>query len=505
MASNDASRLPPITPEHRRAAAGQYERANQVIATGNFDYGIQLLLSCCKLDPGNLIYRQALRRTEKARYRNNMRGSLLAGMRTWTVRARIKAAKRVRDYIKVLEHGERVLAYNPWDTRTQMDMAEAADFLGLLDLAVWSLEQARQKNPQDLLVNRGLARMYEKRGNFTQAIALWELIRKALPTDPEAQDKAMNLAASETIARGHYDEVVSHPEDGSSAAKGDTRSSARPMDGKAAGRLSPVQDNRTAESPSEKAAPFPSDRADRGEVARLKTRIEADPTNPNAYMHLASYYRRLGQLDQAIDVLRQALAPTGKNFELSAELADMEIEPFRNNLQITEEKLRTNPDDPELRKIRVRLLKEINSRELELFRQKTDRYPTELSHRFELGLRLLRAGQTDEAIRELQAARADPRNHWRARLYLGYCFKNRNNWRLAKRNFEEALQEAPANEDAARKEILFQLAHGSADAGDWTTAVDMGHELANLDFTYNDIGRLLDEWNARSQQANAPK
>src|SRR5713226_7316352 len=74
MASNDATHLPPVTPDHRRAAAGQYERANQVIATGNFDYGIQLLLSCCKLEPANLIYRQNLRRTEKARYKNNLRG-----------------------------------------------------------------------------------------------------------------------------------------------------------------------------------------------------------------------------------------------------------------------------------------------------------------------------------------------------------------------------------------------------------------------------------------------
>jgi tetratricopeptide (TPR) repeat protein len=521
MASNDASRLPPITPEHRRAAAGQYERANQVIATGNFDYGIQLLLSCCKLDPGNLIYRQSLRRTEKAKYKNNMRGTVLAGLRTWTRRARIKAAKRTGDYVKVLEHGEQVLAFNPWETRTQMDMAEAADALGLLDLAVWTLEQARQKNPQDLAVNRSLARLYEKRGNFTQAIALWELIRKALPRDIEAQDKATNLAASETIARGHYDEVVPHPEsDEEDAEQPEHKPGVRPADGKAPGRLASdklptshesraggrATDGKTPDSQPDKfPSAFPADRADRGEVGRLKARIDADPTNANAYLHLASHYRRLGQLDQAREVLQQGLAPSGNHFELSLELADLEIEPFRNNLNITEEKLRTNPQDEELRRIRIRLRKEINSRELELYRQKADRYPTELGNRFELGLRLLRAGQTDEAIRELQAARADPRNHWRALLYLGYCFKNRNNWRLAKRNFEESLQQMPPGEDSGRKEVLFQLAQGAADAAEWTVAIDMAHELANLDFTYNDIGRLLDEWTARMHQANAPK
>src|ERR1700694_1736401 len=109
MPETGASILPPPTPEHRRIAAGQFERANQVIATGNYDYGIQLLLTCCKLDPANLIYRQALRQTEKTKYKNNRRGSRLALLTTSAARAKMKAAKRARDYLKVLVHGEEVL------------------------------------------------------------------------------------------------------------------------------------------------------------------------------------------------------------------------------------------------------------------------------------------------------------------------------------------------------------------------------------------------------------
>ena len=206
MANTSALRLPPPSPEHRKVAAGQFERANQVIATGNFDYGIRLLLSCCRLDPANLIYRQALRRTEKTKYRNNLRGSWHARFSTLPVRTKIKAAKRAADYIRVLELGESLLARNPWDTGAQLDMAEAADQLGLLDIAVWILEQARHKDPRDVIVNRFLARQYEKRGNFAQAIALWELVRRADPRDVEAQSKSKDLAANETILRGNYDE-----------------------------------------------------------------------------------------------------------------------------------------------------------------------------------------------------------------------------------------------------------------------------------------------------------
>ena len=69
---------------------------------------------------------------------------------------------------------------DPYDPE---DMAVAADILGLLDLAIWTLEQARQKQPLNPPLNRALARLYAKRGNFVQAIALWELVRKAEPTD----------------------------------------------------------------------------------------------------------------------------------------------------------------------------------------------------------------------------------------------------------------------------------------------------------------------------------
>src|SRR5947209_12931339 len=183
MADAESTAVPNPTPEQRRVAAGQFQRANQVFATGNFDYAIQLLLTCCKLDPGNLIYRQALRKTEKVKYKNNMRGSRLAFVTTSAAKTRLKALKAARDYLKAIECSEEVLTHNPWDVGANMDLAEAAEALGLLDLAVWSMEQARQKDPKSTTVNRALARLYEKRGNFTQAIQLWELVRKADPRD----------------------------------------------------------------------------------------------------------------------------------------------------------------------------------------------------------------------------------------------------------------------------------------------------------------------------------
>ena len=77
-----ADHLPAVSAESRRIAAERFDRANQVAASGNFDYAIQLLLTCARLDPANFLFRQTLRRTQKAKYKNNLRGSRLAFLTT---------------------------------------------------------------------------------------------------------------------------------------------------------------------------------------------------------------------------------------------------------------------------------------------------------------------------------------------------------------------------------------------------------------------------------------
>jgi tetratricopeptide (TPR) repeat protein len=487
MAPSDPLLLPAVTAEARRIAAERFDRANQVIATGNFDYAIQLLLTCCKLDPGNFLFRQTLRRTQKAKYKDNLRGSRLASLTTVRTRAKLKTAKRARDYLKVLEYGEVILSKNPWDVGAQMDMAEAADALGLTDHAIFMLDQARQKSPKDATLNRALARLFEKRGNYAHAIALWQLIKEVAPDDVEAAHKAKDLAASETIARGGYKDTSAERE-----------ALSNPTVAKAADPTAPA----TALAPQER-----HDRVSR-EAAPILARLDTNPTDAHLYLQLATVYRRGNQNDRARAVLEQGLGPTGNDFRLSLELMEMDLDGFRRNLAIAERKLAKAEADEgssrhtpeELRRIRNKLLKEITAREIEMYRLRADRFPQDVSYRLELGIRLAEADQIDEAIVELQQARKEPRFMWKAALHLGLCFKKRNNWRLAQRNLEDALAQLPPHEEEGRKEILFQLAAGSADAGDLQRAIDLGHELANIDFGFRDIGKLLDQWQERLQE-----
>jgi tetratricopeptide (TPR) repeat protein len=481
-----ADPVPNISAESRQIAAERFDRANQVAASGNFDYAIQLLLTCCKIDPSNFLYRQTLRRNQKAKYKNNLRGSRLAFLTTMRFRAKLKAAKRMRDYLKVLEHGERILSKNPWDVGAQMDMAEAADALGWLDHAIFFLDQARQKDPKDATLNRALARLFEKRGNYTHAIGLWQLVKEKVPSDVEAAHKAKDLAASATIARGGYTDGSGER---STMAAGGARPSTRP--------------NAEATQSGE-----PADRMSR-EAAPILARLDTNPTDPHLYLQLAGVYLRGNQPDRARATLEQGLGPTGNDFRLTIELMEMDLETYRKNLEVAERRLaraeageddgRYSTDD--YRRIRNKIVREISAREIELMRLRADRFPQELNHRLDLGILLAKADQLDEAIVELQQARREPRLLWKSAMHLGICFQKRNNWRLAQRNFEEALAQVPPGEEEGRKEILYHLATGSADSGDLQRAVDLGHDLANIDYGFRDIGKLLEDWQNRLQEA----
>jgi tetratricopeptide (TPR) repeat protein len=194
--------------EHRLAAAGQFERAREVLTSGNVEYARHLLLSCCKLDPANLLYRKTLRKSITVPKRLNPVRRWLASFKTLGVRAQLKVAKRSRDHLKVLELGETVLARLPDDLPAQVDMADAAEALGLLPLAVWMMEQAQKDHPNNPAALRPLARRYEKQNQFGEALAVWETLRKVNPLDAEAQRHMNDLAAKETIERGNYQERI---------------------------------------------------------------------------------------------------------------------------------------------------------------------------------------------------------------------------------------------------------------------------------------------------------
>jgi serine/threonine protein kinase len=193
-----------LSEEHLQGAARQYERAQEARRNGNLDYAIELLLGCIKFNPVSIVYRQALREVSRDAAQLRRLGSWFASLTTMTNRRRVNAAKRAGQLRKVLEDGEELLVRYPGDVKIQMTLAAVAEEMELIRLATWMLEELRRHHPQHLPAYRALATLYEKQRQYSEAIAVWEELRKLTPEDREAARKINDLAAADTIVRGNY-------------------------------------------------------------------------------------------------------------------------------------------------------------------------------------------------------------------------------------------------------------------------------------------------------------
>jgi tetratricopeptide (TPR) repeat protein len=372
--------LPSPSPEQRSTAATQFDRAHQLLTSGQADAAIGLLVRCCRVDPANLIYRQALRHAQRARLSHRANTSRFVGLLTWLPRRRLRAAHAAGDWVRLLEIAEQVLYLDPWNAEAQALMADTLQVAGAGDVAIWCLEQAHAAEPKNPVFRGKLAHWYEQCGHFTLA-------------------RQLRAAADDS-------------------------------------------------TPSAQA------------IVSLRQQIACNSGQPQPYLELAELYRRAGRLDLARAALQEGLSATRLAFDIGLALAQLDIDSFRPDLAIAEQKLAEDPANAALQAVRSRLLQEINTREIGVYQQRADRFPGELGHRFELGIRLLKGGQFDEALAAFEAVKADERYRWRALVYAGYCQLNRNQRPLAIRLFEEALPLVPSSETATRQALLSLLASG---------------------------------------------
>jgi tetratricopeptide (TPR) repeat protein len=323
--------FPPVpSPENRRRAAEHYTAANQWIVAHQPEKALPLLLHCCRLDPTSLVYRQLLRTAQRGQLPKN---GPLSRLRKWTLVRMLDRLVKSKQWLAVLQAAEELLCLHPANESAHLALAVAFEELGLIEHAIWCLEEAGPLNQSSGAARSTLIRLYERVGRFTLA---------------------RELAA---------------------------------------------------------AGPF----------------IDKQPKPQSA---------------------------DANDFELLQQQAQTQMETLRRDISVAQERLSGNTTDQELIDILGRLRHELHCREIELCRQRADRFSTNLEWRLELGVLLLKTGQFDAALDEFQAARADEKLVWRALVYAGYCHLNRQQWRKALPLFEQALPMIPEDAAATRDEVI---------------------------------------------------
>ena len=130
--------------------------------------------------------------------------------------------------------------------------------------------------------------------------------------------------------------------------------------------------------------------------------------------------------------------------------------------------------------------------ELGVFKERIEKYPTDLRARYDYGVRLYQAGQYDEAIPVFQHARTEPKNRATCGLYLGRCFYRKKLHSQAISTFRETIDGLDVLDDDLGKELVYRLGVSCQDAGQIQDAREAYGQILQLDYNYRDVRSRLE-------------
>jgi tetratricopeptide (TPR) repeat protein len=468
-----------ISPAVRRRLQQQFERGKQASQTAQFDYATELLTSCVISDPGSQFYTEAFLDNLQRKYSSGKKGGLLSSLRSVSSTAGISLmnANRKKDWLGVLKAGLEVLKLNPSDTDTLLKVANACSQKRFVESQLVYLKSAQQIDPKSFEIQRECALALEKVAQYDEAVACWMKAEAlAKPASVEAQEarKAISRLQVDMTVRTTHDraqqEIIT-------AAGGDVSS--------------------FQASSASKFKPFRRDRA-----TELEEKIAANPGELLLYQELAGIHEKAERWTEAENLLLRGLEATGGDLRVREQLEDVQMRHARQQAFIADRRAaesKTAEAQQQAQQVGLELLRQ----ELEVFRKRVDRYPTNTHWKFELGVRLKQSGNFNEAVKMLQEAKNDPKHRGAVLLDLGICFQQIKQFKLAKQHYVEAVQAIPEREVDLRKKALYRAAMLSVGLAE-TDANQFNEEelgdaekyftqLAALDFSYRDVSAWLDK------------
>jgi len=460
------------SPMQRKRIQKAFEHAKKLMGQHEYDYTYvsELLAQCVTGDPSNVDYITAYIENLHRKFNNSRPPAILAQFKERAARAAMKKAEAQGQWEEVYRNGAKVLTANPWDVATLRSMATAAKQLGHVLCEMRLLKFALEANPKDPETNIQCAKALAELGQYDQAIACWHRVEQARPDDEEVQRAIAELTVRKHLAR------TKRPDEEAAEKKKKAAAAA-----KAAGAKAPEEEEEISQE------------------ELLRERIARDPKNLQNYFELAQIYINRDDYKEAEAVYAKALEISGGEVEVQERWEDVQLRRLRQELM--EVKKRRDNGEPGADEQYQRLRKELNDRELEVYKNRCERYPNNLTFKYELGLRYQIGGQINEAIKQFQIARNDPRRKGVCMLSLGQCFQQIKQYRLAMSHYEAAIEEIPDRDAENKKRALYQAGKLAFALSDLDAAEKHLSALAGLDFSYRDVSTLLDKIAAAREAA----
>ncbi len=452
-----------IAPKLRRRLQECYEQGTALVTKDkyDFDYVHSFFVQCVLRDPENLLYLEAFLENLHRKYNNNKRGSRL----NFGGKGALKKAVAKEDWDEVFKLAIEALKSNPWDVQALRAAADACAEFGCSQTELRYLKNALVPNPQDPVVNRHCALSLARVGQFDQAITCWTRVDDARRGDEEAQKKISELQIAKTVGK---------------AAAEDNRPSAR------------RKAKREAEAKAAEAAP------ERREIKltrrqELEQLVSMGPTDGAPYFELAEIHVAENRLSEAAQTINKAIAASGGSLQARERLEDIEVLRKQEQITIAEQRA-AGTDDDEAQQLVVQLRDDLNRYEIEVFNGRSERYPDDLEAKYQLGVRLRRAGNFREAIPILaDAAKLESRQAV-ALLELGECLQRTKQYDKALECYVRSVDAAVATEGVEIQKLArYRTAVLAAGLHNNDLAEQQFTAVIAIDADYKDVALRLDK------------
>jgi hypothetical protein len=448
-----------------------FKRAEEVAATDNFDYAIDMYIEGLRRDP------DAVEHGHKPLRHNALIRQGKGGKKP-SIIDKVKRS-RGKNAMENMFNAEYLLAKDPDNLGYAEQMLKAAVAGKFKKTAVWIADllfeankAAEKPSLQSFLL---LKDSYAEIGEYANAVNACAYACRIKPDDGALADEYRNLSANLTLQKGKYEQ------------DGDFRKS--------------IDNRESQEKLQSQQAVIKSVDFRQQAISDARQLYLAD----KSAMNLLKLVEALSDLqtdeadNEAVNLLDGAYEQS-KDFGLKRKSGEITLKMLRRHIRQAKTVLEKNPSNDKARTAMRNVTKQLLAAEMEHYKLCMENYPTDLRLKYEYGVRLMRNQKYDQAIPFLQEARKEPKHKIPAMNKIGLCFFMKGWFKDAIDFFSQAINEYEIKDNDIAKDLRYNLARAYEQQGSAEKAMDLYRKLAQLDFGYKDIRVRIDRLRGGSGQ-----
>ena len=234
-----------------------------------------------------------------------------------------------------------------------------------------------------------------------------------------------------------------------------------------------------------------------GEVEKIsfedkcEKRLRKNPNDREAYSDLVDHFFQKGNLRKTEDACKRALKVFPDDDFFLPKLLEVQKARASEELSRIREQYQKSPSDALKEKFAAQK-KIYDQRTFEYIQYRLKKSPNESALHYELGVFYMHQHQFKEAIGELQKAKIDEGIAGQCLLFLAECFQQIKQYSLAALHYDQAVEKLDAQSEEIKR-ALYNGARLALGLKNVAKASEFANRLAAIDFSYKDVGGLLDK------------